>query len=410
MTRPRRLLHADIDQMFVACARLADPTGAGKAELLLVGGTPEGRGVVTSASYPARRFGIRAGMPMARALRLCPGAMAVPIPGAVVRRQSRAVRVALERWTPAIETCSVDEHVLDLSGTEAIYREDLPATARRIRAEVLEVTGMTVSLGGGTNKLVAKMAADVAKPSRGGDGVHVVAPGQEAAFLASLALADIPGVGPKLQRRLDRFGLVQVTDALPLPVETLAERFGESVGRWLFHAVRGEDERELAIDGAPKSVSREETFPTDLMTDQALGTELARLAVRVAADLRAHGAKARTITVKLRDADFTTRQAATTLPDAVLSDRTILAQARPLLARLRKTRRTGARLLGIRLSGLVWPDTGAGTQLALFEAADQPGTSDTPADVTLAQVVDRINQKHGQGTITTGSALESLEQ
>src|SRR6185437_6953802 len=140
----RRILHADIDAMFVACARLADPDGAGRAALLLVGGRPEGRGVVTSASYAARAYGVRSGMPMAEALRRCPQATVVPVPRGLVTQKSREVRAVLAEWAPVIETMSVDEHALDLTGTEGIYREPLADTAQRIRADVERRTGLAV--------------------------------------------------------------------------------------------------------------------------------------------------------------------------------------------------------------------------------------------------------------------------
>jgi DNA polymerase IV len=405
MAAARSILYADVDAMFVACARLADPAGAGRATLLLVGGSPEGRGVVTSASYEARSFGARAGMPMAQAVRLCPGAMVVPVPGETIRAKSAEVRAALALWSPVIETASVDEHALDLSGTAALYRETLAETARRIRIDVVERTGLTVSIGGGTNKLVAKMAVDLAKPSAGGPtpGVHIVPPGEEAAFLATRLLGDIPGVGPKLQSRLRERGLVRVADALGHDRRALAAWCGEATGDWLYDAMRGRDERPVEQREEQKSVSREDTFPVDLHDDDALERELLKLVVRVAADLRADGTRARTITVKLRDADFTTRQASRTLDEGIESDRAILSVAKPLLQRLRKARRTGARLLGVRLSELA-PPGGAG-QLALF---DQPAADavESARDRTLSKAIDRINAKHGARGITRGPVLE----
>src|SRR5690606_12709601 len=195
----------DADAFFVAVARLADPEGAGRARLLIVGGRAEERGVVTSASYEARRYGVRSAMTMSRALRLCPQATVVPVPMGMCRARSREIREVLERMAPVVAAASIDEWYMDLDGTEALYgHESLAGTARRIRAAVIEATGLTISIGGGTNRLVAKLAVERAKPKpgTGADGVHVVEPGEEAAFLATMTLADLPGVGPRLQERL----------------------------------------------------------------------------------------------------------------------------------------------------------------------------------------------------------------
>jgi DNA polymerase IV len=404
----RRILHPDVDAMFVACARIADPKSAGRARLLLVGGRPEGRGVVTSASYEARAYGIRSGMPMAEAIRRCPKATVVPVPRGLVSQKSREVRAVLVDWAPVIETMSVDEHAMDLTGTEGIYREPLEETARRIRADVERRTGLVVSIGGGTNKLVAKMAVDLAKPRPGApaSGVYIVAPDGEAAFLATRTLADIPGVGPKLQERFRGRGVVTVKDALVYDAKTLTALAGASTGAWLYDVLRGNDSRAVEQRDVQKSVSREETFPVDLHGDAELERELVRLTTRVAADLRAERLRARTVTVKLRDADFRTRQASRTLEDGIESDRAVLAVAKPLLHKLRGARRTGARLLGIRLTELASPL--GGDQLALFEQRASEAI-ESERDRTLAHTVDQIQAKHGRRGIVPGSLLEKSD-
>jgi len=157
----RRILLADADAFFVAVARMVDPEGAGKAALLIVGGTRESRGVVCSASYEARRYGVRSAMPISRALRLCPAAMCVPVPRRACSGKSHEIREALERFAPIVESASIDEWYLDLGGTEGLYNhEALAATARRIRDSVAETTKLSVSIGGGTSKLVAKLAVE----------------------------------------------------------------------------------------------------------------------------------------------------------------------------------------------------------------------------------------------------------
>ncbi len=403
----RRILLADADAFFVAVARREDPAGAGRTPLLLVGGSAEGRGVVTSASYETRRYGVRSGMPMAQALRLCPGATRAPVPMAACRRVSRAIRDVLGRFTPVVEPASIDEFYLDMSGTEHLYRgETLADTARRIRLAVLAETAIAVSLGGGTSRLVAKLAARRAKPHASpadAEGVCIVAPGDEAAFLAEHDLAAIPGVGPRLQARLARHGLRTVRDALPLEERALVAWLGEHTGRWLHRRFRGLDRTPIRGRLAAKSLGHEETFPRDLSDDADLERELRRLATHVAADLRAQRLAARTVTVKLRDADFTTRQASRTLARPVASDRPIRSTARELLRRLRAARRAPARLIGIALSQL--STTGAPAQLPLFEA-DDAGTLETERDRRIAQAVDQISARYGREGIVRGEEVE----
>jgi len=222
----RRILLADADAFFVAVARMVDPEGAGKAPLLIVGGTRESRGVVCSASYEARKYGVRSAMPIARALRLCPQAMCVPVPRRACSEKSRQIRAVLDRFAPIVEGASVDEWYLDLGGTEGLYaNEPLAVTAARIRGAVVAATSLSVSIGGGTTKLVAKLAVERAKPKpgSGATGVHVVAPGDEARFLATFDLADIPMIGPRFQERLAKLGMRKVTDVLQYDAATLAQ-------------------------------------------------------------------------------------------------------------------------------------------------------------------------------------------
>src|SRR5687767_192373 len=229
MAHPRILL-ADADAFYVAIARLVDPEGAGRAELLIVGGTRESRGVVCSASYETRKFGVRSAMPISRALRLCPQAMCVPVPRGACSRKHREIRAVLDRFAPVVESASIDEWYMDLGGTEALYHnESLAETARRIHEAVLGETQISVSIGGGTSKLVAKLAVERAKPKpgTGATGVHVVEPGQEAEFVATFALADLPLVGPKFQERLAKLGMRAVRDVLPYDAATLARWLGD---------------------------------------------------------------------------------------------------------------------------------------------------------------------------------------
>ena len=395
----RRILLADADAFFVAVARMVDPDGAGKASLLIVGGTRESRGVVCSASYEARKFGVRSAMPIARALRLCPDAMCVPVPRRACSDKSRQIRSVLERFAPVVEGASIDEWYLDLAGTEALYgNEPLAATAIRMRQAVVAETALSISIGGGTSKLVAKLAVERAKPKPGSaaTGVHVVAAGDEARFLETFDLAEIPFIGPRFQERLATLGMRRVPDVLQYDLATLSQWLAAREARWLFDRVRGIDDSEVDARGEAKSISRDETFPADIASDDDLARELLALVTRAAGDLRADGLTARTITVRLRDFDFRTRQASRTLDTPVISDRVIWQVSRALLVKLRKTRRVPARLIGVGLSSLA-VDTTA-DQLALFERAD-PGVAETDRDRILARTIDRVRSKFGDAGI-----------
>jgi DNA polymerase-4 len=402
----RRILLADADAFYVAVARMVDPEGAGKANRLIVGGTRESRGVVCSASYEARKFGVRSAMPIATALRLCPDAMCVPIPRRVCSEKSREIRVVLERFSPVVEGASIDEWYLDMGGTEGVYgHEPLARTAKRIRDAVTAETKLSVSIGGGTTKLVAKLAVERAKPKpgTGATGVHVVAPGDEQSFLETFELADIPLIGPRFQERLAKLGMRRVTDVLPYDIPTLSQWLSHREAEWLHARVRGIDAREVESHGDAKSISRDETFPADIASDDELERELLALITRAAADLRADGLTARTVTVRLRDFDFKTRSAARTLDAPVISDRVILSVGRQLLGKLRQKRRVPARLIGVALSSLI-ADTTA-DQLTLFELADERG-EETDRDRVLAKTIDLVRAKFGDRGILPARLID----
>jgi DNA polymerase-4 len=401
----RRILLADADAFFVAIARMVDPEGAGKARLLIVGGTRESRGVVCSASYEARKFGVRSAMPIAQALRLCPEAMCVPVPRRVCGEKSHEIRAVLAQFSPVVEGASIDEWYMDLGGTEGLYKEPLAETARRIRDAVRAETSLAISIGGGTSKLVAKLAVERAKPKPGTNatGVHVVDPGDEGSFLETFDLADIPLVGPRFQERLARLGMRRVPDVLQYDLPTLAQWLGAREAEWLFRRVRGLDASEVEGHGDPKSISRDETFPADINDDASLARELLALVTRAATDLRGDGLTARTVTVKLRDHDFKTRQASRTLDMPVMSDRVVFATASALLARLRRVRRVPARLIGVSLSSLATDATA--DQLTLFER-EGAQLSETDRDRALARTVDRVRAKFGAKSIMPASLLD----
>jgi DNA polymerase-4 len=400
LTEPRRILHVDADAFFVAVARRVDPDGAGRANLLIVGGGGT-RGVVCSASYETRAFGVRSAMPTARALRLCPGALVVPVPMAECAKISREIHGVLDGFTPLVQGASIDEWYLDMGGTEALYHgESLRDTAHRVRSAVQKATGLTVSIGGGTNRLVAKLAVERAKPKpgTGADGVFVVAPGDEADFVATLTLADLPMVGPRFRARLEAQGVHTIRQVLATPTSTLQRWLGARAGGWLEQRVRGIDASEVQHRGGPRSTGQEETFGSDIADDETLGRELVHLTTRVAHDLRRRGLMARTVTVKLRDHDFRTRNASRTLPHGVISDRILLATAHDLLARLRRARQVPARLLGVSLSGL--DDADGEAQLTLFD--DGTAEIETEKDRRLAHAVDAVRTKFGREAVLPG--------
>ena len=401
----RRILLADADAFFVAVARLVDPDGAGREPLLIVGGTRESRGVVCSASYETRRYGVRSAMPISRALRLCPDAVCVPVPRKACSEKHHEIRAVLERHAPAVEGASIDEWYLDLGGTEAMYHnESLAVTAARIRRDVIRETGISVSFGGGASKLIAKLAVEHAKPrpDNNATGVHVVSAGDEMAFMQGIKLAEIPLIGPRFQERLARLGMRTVPDVLQYDEATLAQWLGKREAAWLCNRVRGIDSAHVESHLDAKSISRDETFSVDIDDDAELARELLALLTRAAADLRADGLAARTIRVKLRDWDFRTRQASRTLDRPVISDRVMLTVAQALLRRLRATRRVPARLLGVALSSLATDATA--DQLTLFEARDSRLT-ETDRDRNVARTIDRVRAKFGDKGILPGGLI-----
>lgn len=400
-SEPRRILLVDCDMFFVQVARLEDPEGAGRAPLLMVGGSAEGRGVVTSADYRVREYGVTSGMPMAQAVRLCPDATVVPVPREACGERSRRIRTVLEGLAPVVQAASIDEFYLDLSGTQRLYDgESLHGTARRIRETVLEATEISTSVGGGTVRLVAKLAVEWAKPG----GVHVVPPGEEAAFLREHALVRIPGIGPSLLDQLRDKGLETVEDVLGVDEEWLRRWFGESRGRWLWERCRGIDPSVVDADEDRKSVSTERTFPRDVDGDDELERRLQAMALEVGRNLRKRGLRARTVTVKIRDGDFRTRQASRTVPEAVESDRAIFRIARELLGELRRRRRVPVRLLGVGGSSLE-----AGNRPRQLSLVDRGDGEETDRDRTLSRTADLLRRRFGSGAVVPGRILEDDE-
>jgi len=397
----RRILLVDCDMFYVQVARLEDPEGAGREELLIVGGSPAGRGVVTSASYPVRAFGVRSGMPTSQALRLCPQARVVPVSRRACSAKSRRVRETLDLLAPVVQAASIDEFYLDLTGTERLLRgEPLEETAWRIRRQVLRDTDISVSIGGGTRKLVAKMAASRAKPG----GVLVVPPGAEGEFMSGFKLRDIPGVGPALAGALEARGLVGVADLLVVEEDWVSRWLGPSRARWLLDRARGVDPSAVHPGEPRKSVSSEHTFPSDIHDDRALEREMMAFSHAVGTALRREGLRGRTVTVKIRDADFRTRQASHTLPEPVDSDGALFSLGRELLGELRRKRRVGVRLLGLGVSSLV-----EGEALPQLELFREHGPSEPDRLRVVSRMMDDLKERFGDDAILPGRMLEGPE-
>lgn len=349
----RWILHADLDAFYASVEQLDDPTLRGRP--VLVGGRPEGRGVVAAASYEARAFGVRSAMPMREALRRCPQAVIRPPRFQRYSELSQAVFARYRAITSLVEPLSFDEAYLDVT---AIAPDESTATdvARRLKQEARADLGLTVSIGVGTAKVIAKIASDLEKP----DGLVVVPAGQEAAFLAPLPIERLWGVGPKLATRLHALGVTTIGDLAVLDPEFLVARFGK-VGSLVAQLARGVDPRPVQPERPVKSVSRETTFPRDIRDPQEIDQALQRLAESVANRLQTHGLAGRTVTLKLRYSDFRTVTRQTSLALPVSDRRSILLAARPLLAELLRDG-SPVRLLGVGVAGFAVE----GYQLPLF--------------------------------------------
>jgi DNA polymerase-4 len=294
----RAIVHLDLDAFFAAVEVLENPDLAGKP--VLVGGRPEERGVVAAASYPARAFGVRSAMPMARALVLCPKAIVLPARHSLYRDYSRRVMTILHDTSPLVEQMSIDEAYLDLTDQLADWEEAVE-TARELQRRIQEEIGLSASLGVAGNKLVAKVASDRDKPG----GLTVVRPGQEAEFLAPLPVRVLWGVGPVTTEKLAEMGVTSVADLTQLSEGLLRDRFGRH-GADLALMARGIDARPVVTEHEPKSVSQETTFSRDLADAEALKRQLWQLSRGVGRRLRRDGLAAETVAIKLRYADFTT--------------------------------------------------------------------------------------------------------
>jgi DNA polymerase-4 len=354
-TITRRILHADMDCFYAAVHMRDDPSLVGKP--VVVGGNPDGRGVVAAANYEARKFGIHSAMPAAEARRRCAATIFLRPDFTRYREESKAIFDIYRDYTPVVQTLSLDEAYLDVS--EHLGRFDsATAIAHDIRRRVLEERRLTVSVGVGPNKLVAKIASDQDKP----DGLTVVRPSQAAAFLGPLPVRRLHGIGPATEKTLHSLGLKTIEDLRTAPLDLLATRFG----RWarsMQQRAWGIDDRPVHDDHVRKSLSTERTFDTDISDEAEIDELLNTMAEEVARGLEKRELSASTITVKVRYPDFTTPTRSHTLPTAVADAATISTVARELVRRTDAAERS-VRLLGVGASNLVPSELG---QRALFD-------------------------------------------
>ena len=389
---PARILHVDLDAFFVEVCRHNHPQ-LREVELLVVGGRRDQRGVVQSASYGARRFGVHAGMPIAEAVRLCPQATFFQGSFAQYRSASEDVRRVLDDFSPTVVMASLDEAYLDFAGTERLYPVSLLPIAEQLRDRVRTDTGLDCSVGIGPNRMVAKLASDYAKPR----GLMEVRAGWEEGFLAGLPLRAMPGVGPKTAERWAELGLVEVHQIQAMEERAL-ERLIGSDARALKLRARGQGGTTLRAHRLPKSVSRETTLSHDLRDPAELERILALLTARVASQLRDEQILARTVTLKLRHDDFRTVTRRHTLPNVTDLDGELYPAARDLFRTAFEEVRKRNR--GVRLIGIAATNLGTTAEPDLFEAPERGRLRQ------LTAAVDKVRGKFGFDAVTPGTITE----
>ncbi len=392
MERPRIIFHVDMDAFFVSVEELFDPSLRGKA--VVVGGQANERGVVSAASYEARKFGVHSAMPLRTAHKLCPHAIFVDGHPDRYREYSKKVYEVLGTFTPRVEMASIDEAYLDMTGTERLHGPPL-AAAHALHRQMKSVTQLNCSIGIATSRLVAKVSSDQAKPN----GMLWVLPGQEARFLAPLEVRKIPGVGKVMEKNLHDLGIRTVADLARLDEKFLRERFGKW-GLALAGKAHGLDaggwfDSEVGEDTEAKSISHEHTFNHDTADAEQLESTLARLSEMVCRRLREAGLHARTIQLKLRYEDFSTITRAHSLATATQVDTEIYEAARALF---RANWRAGerVRLLGVHASGFHHAEG----QLDLLDGNRHQRW------MQALTTADRLRDKYGESAISLATGMK----
>ncbi|HWZ32800.1 MAG TPA: DNA polymerase IV [Bryobacteraceae bacterium] len=388
----RTFFHVDMDAFFVSVEELFDPSLKGKP--VVVGGRANERGVVSAASYAARKFGVHSAMPLRTAYKLCPQAIFVEGHRERYSEYSGKVYEVLQKFSPKVEMASIDEAYLDMTGTERLHGPPL-AAANRLHRLVKDATDLNCSIGAASARLVAKIASDQAKPN----GILWIVPGSEALFLAPLEVRKIPGVGKVTEKNLHACGIRKVGDLAALDEEFLEERFGKW-GLALAGKSRGEDaggwfDGEVGDREDPKSISHENTFSVDTKDATAIDAMLVRLSEMVARRLRDHHLYARTLQIKLRYSDFSTYTRARTLDRATQIDTELADAARGLFHKAWSGK--AIRLLGVYAQSL---ETGEGQTNLLDEEKTQRWRK------TL-EAVDRMRDKYGDGSVSLAAGLKA---
>jgi DNA polymerase-4 len=393
---PRTVFHVDMDAFFVSVEELFDPSLKGKA--VVVGGQRDERGVVSAASYEARKFGVHSALPLRTAGKLCPHAIFVEGHPERYREYSGRVFEVLERFTPRVEMASVDEAYLDMTGTERLHGPPLRA-GHALHEAVKASTQLNCSIGIASSRLVAKIASDQAKPN----GILRVLPGVEARYLAPLDVRKVPGVGQVMEKNLHALGIRKIGDLAGLDEKTLESRFGKW-GLALAGKAHGLDaggwfDAEIGERGDPKSISHEHTFNEDTRDAAQLESTLAHLAEKVARRLREHGLHARTLQLKLRYTDFSTITRAGTFDAPTQIDIDLVEESRRLLYANWERGRT-IRLLGVHVSGF---ERESG-QLSLMDGALTDGGRAERWRQALG-AADRLRDRYGEAAVALGAGM-----
>ena len=384
----RTIAHVDMDCFFAAVEAYDHPEYRGRP--IIVGGPRGGaRSVVSTCSYEARKYGVRSAMPLATAERLCPHAVFVRGNMKRYAEVSEVIMNTLAKLAPVMEQVSIDEAFLDMSGCERLY-QGLHAMGEGIKRAILDSSGLTASVGIAPNKFLAKLASSRSKP----DGLLVLTEDQVDSFLEPLAVGDLWGVGEKGSQALARFGIATVKDLRAWPQEWLVERFGKW-GAQLYRLARGIDDSPVCPDWERQSYASEHTFDSDVADLNVLRRAIARHSARVGRRLRSAGLLARTVTLKVKFADFKQISRGRSLPEPFDDDDTVYSTACSILDDLGDM--PPVRLIGVCLSGLTDQ-----RQLSLFESASEAAPERRKAD----QVLDAITSKHGARLVVRGRELE----
>ncbi|MEA3412153.1 MAG: DNA polymerase IV [Pseudomonadota bacterium] len=338
----RRILHIDMDAFFAAVEVLRRPELEGDPVIVGGRGNPSRRGVVSTASYEARRFGVHSAMPLRTAYQRCPHGVFLPVDMPLYVAWSRRIKTILREFSPVVEDTSIDEAFLDLTG----ITDSPEAIARSLKKRIWEQTGLACSAGVAPNKLLAKIASDLEKP----DGLVILGPQDLQTRIMPLAVRKLWGVGPKTGQKLNAVGIRTIGDLAAVPQTRLIDWFGGSQGRYLARAAHGIDERPLVTQRQQKSISRETTFEHDVSQPERLAATLEELVRSVTDKLSRHQLETRHVTVKLRYADFETRSHGTTLDDP--TDRTPAIRDAALRCLQRFELRRSVRLIGVRAGEL----------------------------------------------------------